>query len=45
MPLKIMPNTLNEEDIDLITEEIVTGEKKEKSDVEIKIYASIEELQ
>ena len=44
MPINIIPNILNEEDIVIVIEEIVNNKDFEKSDTEIKTYESIEEL-
>ena len=44
IPIHIIPNNLNEEDIDLVIEEIVNKKDFEKSDTEIETYESIEEL-
>ena len=44
IPINIIPNILNEEDIDLVIEEIVNNKDFEKSDTEIETYESIEEL-
>ena len=44
IPIKIKPNILNEEDIDIVIEEIVNNEDFEKSDTEIGTYESIDEL-
>ena len=44
IPIKIIPNILNEEDIDVIIEEIVNNKDFEKSDTEIETYESIDEL-
>ena len=44
IPTHIIPNILNEEDIDLVIEEIVNNKDFEKSDTEIETYGSIEEL-
>ena len=44
IPIHIIPNILNEEDIDVIIEEIVINKDIQKSDTEIKTYESIEEL-
>ena len=41
----IIPNILNEEDIDVVIEEIVNNKDSEKSDTEIESYESIEELE
>ena len=43
-PIHIIPNVLNEEDIDRVTEEIDNNKNFEKSDIELKTYESIEEL-
>ena len=39
-----MPNILNEEDIDVVTEEVNNDKDFEKSDTEIETYESIEKL-
>ena len=44
IPIHIIPNILNEEDIDLVIEEIVNNKDFQKSDTEIETYESIEEL-
>ena len=44
IPIHIIPNILNEEDIDVVIEEIVNNKDFEKSDTEIQTYESIEEL-
>ena len=44
IPYHIIPIILNEEDIDIVTDEIVNNNDCEKSDTEIKTYESIEEL-
>ena len=44
IPIHIIPNILNEEDIDVVTDEIVHNKNFEKSDTEIETYESIEEL-
>ena len=44
IPINIIPNILNEEDIDVVIEEIVNNKDFEKSDTEIETYESIEEL-
>ena len=44
IPIQIIPNILNEEDIDIVIEEIVNNKDFEKSDTEIDTYESIEEL-
>ena len=43
-PIHIIPNILNEEDIDVVIDEIVNSKDFEKSDTEIETYESIEEL-
>ena len=44
LPIHIIPNFLNEEVIDVVSEEIVNNKDYEKSDTEIETYESIEEL-
>ena len=44
IPIHIIPNLKNEEDIDLVIEEIVNNKHFEKSDTEIETYESIEKL-
>ena len=44
IPIHIIPNILNEEDIDIVIEEVTNNKDFEKSDTEIEIYESIEEL-
>ena len=44
IPIHIVPNILNEEDIDLVVEEIVSSKDFQKSDTEIETYESVEEL-
>ena len=44
IPIHIIPNILNDEDIDVVIEEIVNSKDFEKSDTEIETYESIEEL-
>ena len=44
IPIDIIPNILNEEDIDVVIEEIVHNKDFGKSDTEIETYESIEEL-
>ena len=44
IPIHIIPNILNEEDIDIVTDEIVNNEEFEKSDAEIETFESTEEL-
>ena len=42
--INIIPNFLNEKDIDIVIEEIVNNKDFEKSDTEIETFESIEEL-
>ena len=44
IPINIIPNILNEEDLDIVIEEIVNNEDFEKSNTEIETYESIEDL-
>ena len=44
IPTHIIPNILNENDIDMVVDEIVKNKDFEKSDIEIETYESIEEL-
>ena len=44
IPIHIIPNILNEVDIDIVIEEIVNNKDFEKSDTEIETYESIEDL-
>ena len=44
IPINIIPNFLNEEDIDVVIEEIVNNKDFEKTDTEKEKYESIEEL-
>ena len=44
IPIKIIPNFLDEADIDIVIEEIVNNTHFEKSDTEIETYDNIEEL-
>ena len=44
IPIHIIPNILNEEDIDVVIEEIVNNKNFQKSDTEIETYESIEEI-
>ena len=43
IPIHIIPNILNEEDIDIVIEDIVSNKDFQKSDTEIETYESIEE--
>ena len=44
IPINIIPNTLNEADIDVVTEEIVNNKDFEKSDTGKETYESIQKL-
>ena len=44
LPIRIIPNILNEEDIDIVIEEIVNNKDFEKSNTEIETFDNIEEL-
>ena len=44
IPTHIIPNFLNEEDIDVVSEETVNNKDFEKSDTDIKTYESVEEF-
>ena len=44
IPIDIIPNILNEGDIDLIIEEIVNNKDFEKSDIEIETFDNIQEM-
>ena len=44
IPINIIPNISNENDIDIVIEEIVNNNDFQKSDTEIETYESIEEL-
>ena len=44
IPFNIIPNILNEQDIDVVIEEVINNEDFQKSDIEIETYESIEEL-
>ena len=44
IPIHIIQNILNENDIDIVIEEIVSSKDFEKSDTEIETYESIEEI-
>ena len=41
IPITIIPNILNEEDIDVVTEELVNNKECQKSDTEIETYESL----
>ena len=42
IPIHIIPNILNEEDIDIVIAEIISNKDFEKSDTEIETFESIE---
>ena len=44
IPIHIIPNILNEEDIDIVIEEIVNNKDFEKSNTEIETFDNIEDL-
>ena len=44
IPIHIIPNILNEGDIDIVIEEIVNNKDFQKSDTEIETYENIEDL-
>ena len=44
IPIHIIPNILNEEDIDVVIEEIVNNKGFQKSDTEIETFDNIDEL-
>ena len=44
IPIHIVPNMLNEEDIDVVIDDIVNNKDYKKSDTEIESYESIEEI-
>ena len=44
LPIHIIPNILNEEDLDILIEEIVNNKDFEKSDIEIETFDNIENL-
>ena len=44
IPINIIPNILNAEDIDIVIEEIVNNKDFEKSDTEIETFDNIEEV-
>ena len=45
IPIHVIPNILNEEDIDIVIDQIVNNEDFEQSPTEIETYESIEELE
>ena len=44
IPIHIIPNILNEEDIDVVIDEIVNNKDFQKSDTEIETYDNVEKL-
>ena len=44
IPIHIIPNILNEEDIDVVIEEVINNKDFQKSDTEIETFDNIEEL-
>ena len=44
IPIHIIPNILNETDIDIVINELVNNKDFQNSDIEIETYESIEEL-
>ena len=44
IPIQIIPNILNEADLDIVVDEIVNNKDFEKSDTEIETFDNIEEL-
>ena len=44
IPINIIPNILNENDIDIVIEEIVNNKDFQKSDIQIETFDNIEEL-
>ena len=44
IPINIIPNILNEEDIDIVIEEVINSKDFQKSNTEIETYESIEDL-
>ena len=44
IPIHIIPNILNEEDIDIVIEELISNKDFQKSDIEIETFDNIEEL-
>ena len=45
IPIHIIPNILNEEDIDIVIEEVNNNKDFEKSDIEIETFDNIEDLE
>ena len=44
IPIHIIPNILNEEDIDILIDELVNNKDFEKSDIEIETFDNIQEM-
>ena len=44
IPINIIPNILNEEDIDIVIDEVINHKDFEKSDIEIESFDNIQEL-
>ena len=44
IPIHIIPNILNEQDIDIVIKEVINNKDFQKSDIEIETYDNIEEL-
>ena len=44
IPIHIIPNIVNEEDIDIVIEEVISNKDFQKSDIEIETFDNIEEL-
>ena len=44
IPINIIPNILNDEDIDIVIEEVINNKDFQKSDIEIETFDNIEEL-
>ena len=44
IPIHIIPNILNEEDIDLVIDEVINNNDFQKSDTETETFVNIEEL-
>ena len=44
LPINIIPNIINEPDLDIVIEDIVNNKDFEKSDIEIETFDNIKEL-
>ena len=44
IPIHIIPNILNEKDIDIVIEEVINNKDFQKSDIEIETFGNIEDL-